>query len=311
MFNIKEINQQPNTLTLAEYNFSLIEQRIMYLIINQIEKGIDMSEDLFRNKTFTIPIKHLGETNFKRVKEAAKNLMNKKIVPADDNQRYEAVVPFPKISVENGGQIEITMFAEVLPLFAELKNGYTQYRLNAALSLRSTYSQRLYEMLCRFKDTGMWKKVKIESLRKKIGLTEDQYTQFGMFRKRVLDRAMKEINEKTDISFTYELHKSHNKYTYVTFYIDYGKVAKQIPKELDKLTELVSKDERSKRALDYLVEYKIIDPKIQYLILTDYQAEFWKWNFEWKNLPQYQKTKVMNPAGKLLKDLGIIVSKAS
>ncbi len=40
-----------------------------------------------------------------------------------------------------------------------------------------------------------------------MGIKERQYSIFSMLRKRVLDRAVEEINEKTDILISYDLER--------------------------------------------------------------------------------------------------------
>ena len=57
----------------------------------------------------------------------------------------------------------------------------------------------LYEVLFDYIKLGKIR-IRIEELRRLFGLSENQYRgSFSMFRKRVIDRAIKEVNAKTDI----------------------------------------------------------------------------------------------------------------
>ena len=81
------------------------------------------------------------------------------------------------------------------------RNGYVRYQLKNIISLRSQYSVRLYPKL---KDRPFGWTVSVAELRKMLGATAASYDVFKDFNKHVLQKAVQEINEITDITVTTE-----------------------------------------------------------------------------------------------------------
>ncbi|MFO7830177.1 MAG: replication initiation protein [Bacteroidales bacterium] len=289
----QKYNQQPNKITLSRQRFSVIEKRIVYLIINRLDTGINVDQDLFKNKEFAIPVKEIGDINYHRLKQESERLQSRTIsfIDNDNKQEFDRITPFPRIKYKDG-ILYVTLFSDILPHFLELKKGFTTYQLQAALSLNSTYSQRLYELLSKYKDTGIWNNVEIEYLKQLLSI-ENKYPGFGKFRERVLIPAQTELKEKTDISFTYELYKTGRRYTHITFKIHHKK-----PQQSTQPENLTEKQTRCKQYLD---QFGIHDKKLRSSIINNKQAEFWKWLHFYKQ----NKENISTPAGHLLKSLGI------
>lgn len=205
----RKYNQQPNIITRSSDQMTLIEKRILYLVINQMESGMSLQEDLFRNLDFTISVSDTGESNYKRIREALEKLQGRKLVIIDDfkAKKFTSIVPFPYVSYDKG-KIHLKMLGDVTPYFLELKYGFTKYELEAALSLNSVYSQKLYELLSRWKDKKEWS-VPIEEL--KMLLNAEHYKRTPDFKRACIDAALNEIEEKTDLKGSYEVVKKGNK----------------------------------------------------------------------------------------------------
>ena len=105
---------------------------------------------------------------------------------------------------EKTGQvtIEVDCNQKLKPAFFDIaKNGYVRYQLKNIISLKSQYSVRLYPKL---KDRPFGWTVPVDELREMLGATADSYDAFKDFNKHVLQKAIKEINERTDINVTAE-----------------------------------------------------------------------------------------------------------
>ena len=87
-------------------------------------------------------------------------------------------------------------------------------------SLRSRYSIALYELAEDYLNAQI-PKMTIEDFRDLMGLEEEQYYKFSMFKKYVIDVAINEINDRENINFTitYELEKLGQKITHIKFII--------------------------------------------------------------------------------------------
>ena len=87
-------------------------------------------------------------------------------------------------------------------------------------SLRSRYSIALYELAEDYLNAQI-PKMTMEDFRELMGLDEGQYYKFSMLKKRVIDVAIDEINDRENINFTitYELEKVGQKITHIKFIV--------------------------------------------------------------------------------------------
>ncbi|MEM6737047.1 MAG: replication initiation protein [Bacteroidota bacterium] len=302
---LKKTNRQPNSITMSKQQFEVIEKRIMYLVINQVKTGRNIQEDVFKeNLTVLVPIKHLGDTNYERIRSAAKSLSKRQIALKDDkrNKTFDYITPFPRIKTTNNSYLEVTILADTIPYFAELNKGYTNYLLASALSLHSKHSQRIYEIISRFKDTKFFGPIPISEFREMLSI-EDSYKEISMLKARVLEPARNEIAEKTELGFNYVLTKTGRKYTHIKFTI-YGQAPKD--QQLLKFAEDFRDDDKSERCKVLLKALGIIRDDLVNEIVNYQQKEFWEWHYKYST----GALKVSkNPAGLLLTTLGLTEKK--
>lgn len=213
----RKYNRQPNIITRSNDQMSLIEKRVLYLVINQMETGISVQKDLFKNLEFSIPLKELNDTNYGRIKKALTELQSRKILIVDDfaAKKFTSIIPFPYVSI-NKSVVTLKMLGDVVPYFVELKAGFTKYELEAVLSLTSVYSQKLYELCSRWKDKKMWV-VPLDEI--KMLLNAENYARYPDFRRSVLELAVEEISRKTDIKVSFTPLKESRKYVAIEFKI--------------------------------------------------------------------------------------------
>lgn len=293
-------NSEPNRLIEAKNEFTLLEMKLFFLIVHQLQSNLD-TVPANTNKVIKIPSakKLLGGPSKSNMISMVDGIKQKELKWMDDSgDYYDAVTPFPRVTYENGN-ITVTILADVLPTFQDLTKGFTQYGITGALKLRSKYSTKLYRMLCRWRSTGLWKKVNVENLKRDLGAEEYSW---AMFRTRVLEKAQDEINDVTDINFHYTVvKKSGNKVTHLDFMIGDLKTMKNIS-----LTDGgIEMDTRTKRALEYCDQLGIYNEDIRKKIITSHLDEFWKVIYEY-NL---SKKKISSPSGFVLSKLGLVKAK--
>jgi plasmid replication initiation protein len=216
---------QGNAITDARYEMSVIEKQMVYMLLSLIKKD-DRTQGLLK---YCIHIKDIEKhspktiTNYNVIKDATKKLVGRVYeINQKDSLHRKVLVQTSLLSsakyVEGSGMVELTISPEIQPYLMDLLKGFTVYSLNCALSLRSIYSQRIYELLSRFKDLGTWR-VKLVDLRYILKL-ENKYDGYGMFKQKVIEVAQKELAEKTDISFTVEEIKRGKKIEEFVFIIN-------------------------------------------------------------------------------------------
>jgi len=153
---------------------------------------------------------------------------------------------------------------------------YARVNLAVIKGLKSKYSIILYE-LCKDYENVKIPEIPIETFKRIFGIEHQKIYQlfFPKIRERVLDPAVKELNENPNVEFyvTYELIKKANKYTHIKFTVQPKKKAlKEIDNpELQKLISMLPEDlQKSKRVAkvfrEYLAQYgyEYIKAQIEY-----------------------------------------------
>lgn len=92
--------------------------------------------------------------------------------------------------------VQIGFADELRPYLLHLRQNYTLYQLDCVLAMRSKYAIRLYEILKSYAYIGEYTTT-IADLREDLQIAG--YTTYKDIRRRVLDPAVEEINEVTDI----------------------------------------------------------------------------------------------------------------
>ena len=97
--------------------------------------------------------------------------------------------------------------------------GFLRYRLRNVLQISSRYSYVMFLYLLRRRPCKVIE-VTLEELRDLLGCTDDAYyDEFKKFNQRILKRCCDEINEKTELKYTYEPIRSGRKVKSIRFVI--------------------------------------------------------------------------------------------
>lgn len=70
-----------------------------------------------------------------------------------------------------------------------------------------------------WKSVGKTPEIPLQDLRDQLGLLDDEYLLMADFKKRIINFAINQINDKTDIKIDYEQHKTGRKITGFSFTI--------------------------------------------------------------------------------------------
>lgn len=302
---IQTTNRQPNIITMRRDNYTLLATQLFYLVIKELKQDFAIQSDIFKNLTFNVSTRLLKSPHPKNIEEACDSLQSLKIkIKSIKDNGFIGILPFPYCEYLHGKRmIKVELHKEAVKYFCELSQGFTEYKLLAALSLKKTYSQRMYELLSRWKDTGIWK-VAVDELKELVGVSGKTYN-YATFKKRVIIAAQDEINESTDIYFTFKEHKTGRSFTHITFNIKHEKPVKDIPAEIPQVDESIKKDPDYMRIKGLLADrYAITSEKYINQIVKNKKA-FWKLNNEYlKNKDNVVKP-IKNPAGFILTGLGL------
>jgi plasmid replication initiation protein len=147
---------QANALTQARYDFSVVEKRAVYFIIQEVRRQfidrIDGQKNLFDN--LIVRIKTVGLTNadmeLRDVYDALVRLRKKSIYIK--NAEHVLEVGFINYFHHQCREpyLEVEVSHKILPYLVELASHFTTYSLTVAIALRGKYSQRFYEYCSQF-----------------------------------------------------------------------------------------------------------------------------------------------------------------
>ncbi len=121
---------------------------------------------------------------------------------------------------DGAGAIEICLTRHVVRGITRIDGAvefFTQYLLSQTANLSNVYAVRLYELLIQWRSVGKTPEFKLEMLRGQLGLCVNEYQQMTHFKTKVLNLALAQINEHTDIEATYEQVKTGRNITGFTF----------------------------------------------------------------------------------------------
>ena len=231
-----------NALINASYNLELTEQRLILLsIIRARETGQGISSDSkleIHASDYASRFDVTKEAAYNALKNAVNNLFERKFsfkeIHKDTNK--EIVVKSRWVSriayVDDLATLEVTFAPDVVPLITRLEKHFTSYQLKQVAQLTSKYAIRLYEFLIAWRDVGKTPVISLSEFREKLGLDINEYQKMVNFKSRVLEPAIKQINELTDIHVKYEQYKTGRSISGLSFTFKHKKID-SIPSERD------------------------------------------------------------------------------
>ena len=214
---IKEIMLiQPNNVTFGQFSLTAIQENILTLINNALQKFVtrteDIPTDLFGEPYVTIKCDEAGGTNNKT--RVIKEALDMRFKPFSFEWKY----PNSSRNVETSGVIITTIHNEkdsnlirlnfnkwAIPwlLYYGKGVGGTLYGKNIALSLRTDKTKRIYKIICSQRDKTRYEYPLNKFIRDfKLGPT---YTS-SIIKRNILEPAKKRIKDSaSDVWFDYEL----------------------------------------------------------------------------------------------------------
>lgn len=119
---------------------------------------------------------------------------------------------------ENGQwQVNLACSSSAMVYIFNVENiGYLKYRLKNVVDLTSRYSYVLYLYLENNRFRKSWS-IPLGDLKALLRCTADTYTEYKRFNDLILKKCHKELNEKTNIKYSYEPVKSGRKVTEIRF----------------------------------------------------------------------------------------------
>ena len=213
---MRDLVVKDNALINASYNLDLVEQRLILLAIVEARdsgRGINANDPLeVHAESYVNQFNVARQTAYQALKDACKDLfvrqfsyqeINKRGNIENDLSRWVSEIRY----IDDEATVKLIFAPAIVPLITRLEEQFTKYELQQISNLSSAYAVRLYELLIAWRSTGQTPIIELAEFRQKIGVLDDEYTRMGNFKDRVLNLAIAQINEHTDINVQCQQHK--------------------------------------------------------------------------------------------------------
>jgi len=214
---MSELVVKDNRLIQASYTLGVVEQRLMLLaIVGVRETELGITPETLLTVRAEDYARHFGvnrDTAYELLKDSVETLFNRRATVDVYDKRKDKMRPMTvrwvtAMAYEEGeGAVTLRFGIEVVPLVTRLEEQFTMYELKQISGLSSAYAIRLYELLMQWKAAGKTPVFEVDVFRNQLGVELGEYGRVDNFKRRVLDIAVNQVNENTDIDVTYEQHK--------------------------------------------------------------------------------------------------------
>jgi plasmid replication initiation protein len=199
-----------NDLTEAAHGLTLGEKRVVMGCVAQLDS---LRQESGRYKVrisateFAETFKVSTDTAYDQLKSVAARLYERSVKRVTETARGKKIMTHRWVSSiayhEGEGYIELGFSHEITPYLVALRGCHTSYKLEQASALRSVYSWRLLEMIMRFNSTGLLR-ISIQDFYHAMDVPKTYQENFKDLRNRVIEPAVKELQEKDNWLITWE-----------------------------------------------------------------------------------------------------------
>jgi plasmid replication initiation protein len=211
-----------NRLVQAKMPLSRMEHRIVGAFISQLDKS---DREFGYQKLYIRDLmsrSHISDQDlYSRAESICQSLLDKKLEIKrleDGKRKYRGINLMAACEyLEGDGYIEAKFNEEMKPFLLQLKRRFTMYEAGHFMPLRSTHSMRIYELL-KMREGVSVLRISVEEFREILGL-QDKYEYFSHLEHHVIKKAQEEIQDKTDIHFTYDAEREGRSVERVKFFI--------------------------------------------------------------------------------------------
>lgn len=233
----EDLVYQHNSLIVASYDMTSLEQKLFLMLISTIKKDDDrVVRTTFRVKHIAEVMNITSQSLYRDLPKICKELMKKVIEIKQDDGSWKmfSIISFAEYKAREG-KLTLEIHKEAEPYLLKLKEMFTVYKLENVVNLKSKYAIRLYQQSkrCLFKGGEI---IDLQEFRRLLKLEKKTYDRFDCITSKVLKPAIKEINEKTDISLTYDTIKDGRKVVALNFKVKNKTTQKIVKRDKKEIT---------------------------------------------------------------------------
>ena len=211
---------------------SIWEERIIAVIaaLNRVEDTEFYEQTVDARKLAAVP--ELSTLQYQEVRRAVKALVHKVYEIPTGKTGFIGLPIFQRLEIDDNGVIKALFNSCLKPHYLKLREQFTLRSLPEFQVLTSTYSQQMFRYLNSWRDK-IEISVSLLELHETFIVPPSFRKDFKVFRVEVLERAHREITEKTTLKYEWEpIKRGLRKVVAVRFIFDFEKAAEAEAKRL-------------------------------------------------------------------------------
>jgi plasmid replication initiation protein len=224
-----ELVVKSNRLVEASYRLGLNEQRIiLYAICRCREEQQGLLPNLpitITADSFAKQFPSIDKTNvYRQLKEAMDALYERNVTihdtdPVSGHARVKKTRWISEAAyVDGAGNVQVSFTPEVIKYITRLEAEFTSYQLEKVGNMTSAHAVRVYELLSQYRDIGN-RTLNLVSLRETLCVEPSEYKLTADFIRKVIEVAVKQINDHSDLTVSYKPIKTGRAITDFAFKI--------------------------------------------------------------------------------------------
>lgn len=226
-------------------SLSAIQQKLFLFTITELKSSSNFGKLCSFDMKEFFGKSRLTTRDYDTVRKAASELVSTSISIREASGKWAELSLYAKFEGEEGSSVVRYRFNEDLkPYLLNLQGNFTTYLYDNVNNFKSSFSIRIYELLIRQLGWHDVYEVDLDYLKDILGVSDvKSYTRFAKFREKVLDKAILEINQFSDLDVDYNPLRKGRKVQTIQFLI----------KEKD-LSDISDIDEKSKEDVPSEIE---------------------------------------------------------
>lgn len=219
---------QHNYLIEANYDLTLQEKRIILWLASQVKPDdVDFKDHVLKISEFCKIAGLKSKNMHKEIEKITLSLIERslQIYSPAENKLLQVTWLNSAEYLYNEGSVKLCFSPKLKPYLLELHNCFTKLSFENLMLFKSIYTIRLYELLKQYQKLGM-REIRIADLRKNLGINANEYKLYSNFKKKIIETAKREINEKSDVQVDFLELKDNRKVDAIQFSI---KTQKHVP----------------------------------------------------------------------------------
>ena len=215
MDKTKTLIIKSNKLIGMQTQLSLVQMKIFALLISKTLKNPNSEYIRFNAKELMISC-NITDSNYTILKNTTANMI--KPVIFITNEIVQEQYPLLDGVVYGKWIVDIAIHRKVKPYILDVATKYTKYYFENISFLNSMHSIRLYELLKEY-EFRWTRDFNIEDFRFLLNIKDWMYSRPYDLKTKIIEKAQKKIEKKTDISFLYQEKKDGRKLVWLSFKI--------------------------------------------------------------------------------------------